>query len=390
MNQNSANKNSFKYIIYTLILGLTFFAIYKLVNVSNIDPLIITANDHVKGNFESKVILVEYSDFQCPTCGAYYPLVEKLIEEYKDKIAFVYRNYPLTQIHQNAYIAAQAAEAASMQGKFWEMYSKIFLEQALWSNMKKPETRFETYAKEIGLDTDKFLKDLQSDEVDRKIQNDIKSGNVAKVSGTPTFILNGVSIGLPGSYDNFKKFIDDAIAQLPLSQNIEDPQTVHLHADFKVYINNVAYDFSQEKYQTIEAPNEEHDFEQEGYVHLHDSNGEIIHVHKEAITVGDFFDSLAMSFDKNCLALDTGEKYCNEEAKSLKFYINGQLNDQFENYEIQDLDRILLTYGSEYEELIQAQIASVNDEACIYSETCPERGTAPTESCVGGLGTKCK
>lgn len=149
---------------------------------------------------------------------------------------------------------------------------------------------------------------------------------------------------------------------------------VHMHADFKVYLDGVAYDFAQEKYMSSEES------ALSPFTHLHDMNGTVIHKHMSGITLGDFFESIGMDLSRVCLTLDDGTAYCDEEGKTLKFYVNGKANDQFNAYEFDDLDRILLTYGDETKEEIQAQLESVGDEACIYSETCPERGTPPDES----------
>ncbi len=153
---------------------------------------------------------------------------------------------------------------------------------------------------------------------------------------------------------------------------------LHYHADFKVYLNGIAYDFAQEKYMS----------EEEGalspFTHLHDMNGEIIHKHMSGITLGDFFESIGMSLTETCFTVDDGTAYCDDETKTLQFYVNGELNTKFDQYELQDLDRILISYGDETEAELQIQLSSVTDEACIYSETCPERGSPPDESsCVG-------
>lgn len=96
-------------------------------------PNVVTADDWVKGKKDSQVILVEYSDFQCPACAAYFPMIERVMDEYKDRVAFVYRHFPLTGIHPYAETMARASEAAGKQGKFWEMYQLIFKNQSVWS-----------------------------------------------------------------------------------------------------------------------------------------------------------------------------------------------------------------------------------------------------------------
>ena len=92
--------------------------------------------DRVKGNEEAGVVLIEYSDFQCPACGSYYPIVKALSEEFPEELLIVYRHYPLTNIHPNAFSAAKASEAAANQGKFWEMHDMLFERQAEWANLR--------------------------------------------------------------------------------------------------------------------------------------------------------------------------------------------------------------------------------------------------------------
>lgn len=134
---------------------------------------------------DAKVTVVEFSDFQCPACKAAEPVVAEILNKYKDKIRFVYRNYPLPS-HEFGQIAAQAAEAANLQNKFWEYHDKLF--------EKSPDLKKEnllTIAKDLGLDLDKFNKDLDSDAVKQKVADDQADGNRAGVNATPTFYING-------------------------------------------------------------------------------------------------------------------------------------------------------------------------------------------------------
>ena len=126
-------------------------------------PPSITLADHARGPDDAAVTLIEYSDFECPACAAYYPLIEKLLNESSTTIRFVYRHYPLyPQPHQNSFIAAQAAEAADKQGRFWDMYRKLFENQTVWTGSKSAVTLFESYAKEIGLNVETYKKDFDS------------------------------------------------------------------------------------------------------------------------------------------------------------------------------------------------------------------------------------
>ncbi|MEK7193318.1 MAG: thioredoxin domain-containing protein [Patescibacteria group bacterium] len=171
----------------------------------------ISATSWVKGNAEAKVTLIEYSDFQCPACGTYYPIVKKLLEDYGDRIRFVYRHFPLRQIHKNADIAAQAAEAAGVQGKFWEMHNAIFEHQRDWSESSDAKKMFIEYATTIGLDEDQFLKDLGNKTAKEKIDEDLQSGLSAGVNATPSFFLNGQKMPQPKGLDDFKRQLDAAL-----------------------------------------------------------------------------------------------------------------------------------------------------------------------------------
>lgn len=173
----------------------------------------IDQTDHTKGSKTPKVTLLEYSDFQCPACGAYYPMVESVYAQYKDRISFTYRNFPLPQ-HQNAIVAARAAEAAALQGKFWEMADALFKNQNTWSLMDNAtaQTTFEIYANKIGLNITQFKLDENSTAVKAKIDRDQRSGTTAAVDHTPTFYINGKKADNPQSVEEFKALLDYAIA----------------------------------------------------------------------------------------------------------------------------------------------------------------------------------
>jgi protein-disulfide isomerase len=149
--------------------------------------------DHVEGNKESKVILIEYGDFQCPGCGAAYTNVKTLMGEYGDRVAFVFRNFPLTSIHPNAKVAAAAAESAGLQGKYWEMHDVLYQNQSAWENLdtSKRTDAFVSFASQIGLDTAKFEEGLANPDVIKKVNFDLTLGKRNSVSSTPTFFLNG-------------------------------------------------------------------------------------------------------------------------------------------------------------------------------------------------------
>lgn len=175
------------------------------------DPKVLVRNDSNKlGNPDSKITLVEFGDYQCPACGAAFPIINKILTTYKNNIFFVFRNFPLS-IHANSTIAAKAAEASGAQGKYWQMYEALYQNQNTWSASNNPLDTFYSYAKSLDLDVNKFKQDVQSNKFDAKIQEDMNDGNNLGVNATPTFYLNGKQIvGVP-NYDDLKKQIDSLL-----------------------------------------------------------------------------------------------------------------------------------------------------------------------------------
>lgn len=172
----------------------------------------VNENDYVKGNPEAKTVLVEYSDFQCPSCATYYPVVKDIVNQAEEHLLFVYRHYPLPQ-HQNAELAALSAEAAGRQDKFWEMHDLLFENQPAWSDLSSDKALevFTAYAETIGLNVAQFTEDLDSSELKSKVSSNIAEGGAAGVTGTPTFFLNGEKITNPRSFEDFVKTIEDEI-----------------------------------------------------------------------------------------------------------------------------------------------------------------------------------
>lgn len=164
----------------------------------------ISEYDHVKGNRGASIVLVEYSDLQCPACRAYYPMIKQLADENGERIAVIYRHFPLTSIHKNAEPAARAAVAAAEQGKFWEMHDLLFEKQRFWSEEKDIETLLKQYANDLGLDSVRFSNDFASRAAKEKVENDQRSGNRAAILGTPTFFVNGKRINNPRSFDELR------------------------------------------------------------------------------------------------------------------------------------------------------------------------------------------
>lgn len=145
----------------------------------------VNKNDHAQGNLNSDLVIVEYGDYQCPYCGAAYPVLKELMKEFGGQVKFVFRNFPLSEMHQYARPAAIAAEAANLQGKFWEMHDAIYENQ---QNLN--ENLLMTLAEKLELNMPQFEKDLQKVELENKVDSDFESGIMSGVNGTPSFFVN--------------------------------------------------------------------------------------------------------------------------------------------------------------------------------------------------------
>lgn len=164
------------------------------VDVSGQDPMKVVAGtstsigDHTFGKTDAKVVVTEYADFQCPACGAAHPQIKTIRELYKDTVLFVFRNFPLTTIHPNALAASTAAEAAGLQGKFWEMHDKLYETQDDWSSIDSAKRTdvFTGYAKDLGLNVEQFKTDLSDSRVSDKISRDRALATRLNVDSTPT------------------------------------------------------------------------------------------------------------------------------------------------------------------------------------------------------------
>jgi protein-disulfide isomerase len=149
---------------------------------------------HAVGSESAPVVLEEFGDFQCPPCGQMFPEVEKIRQDYGDRLRFVFREFPLVRVHPNALLAAHAAEAAGLQNKFWEMQRALFDNQRTWSPAQDPSATFESYAQQIGLDVERYRRDMSGGEkspMDARVVADRERGESLGVESTPTFFVNG-------------------------------------------------------------------------------------------------------------------------------------------------------------------------------------------------------
>ena len=185
--------------------GLVFLSRSNQIDVSSVDLNAIQVGsskngnigDHITGKVDSKVILFEYGDYQCPGCGSAYPIIKQVVEKYGDKIAFVFRNFPLYNAHPNAFAAASSAEAAGLQGKFWEMHDYLYANQNSWNTLSGQARTdyFVSAAKSLGINTATFTTQLTDPSVKKKIDFDVALGKKANVTGTPSFFIDGKNVG---------------------------------------------------------------------------------------------------------------------------------------------------------------------------------------------------
>jgi protein-disulfide isomerase len=146
----------------------------------------VDSNDHVQGSLEAPIVLVQYGDFECPYSGAAYPAVQEVQAQQGDQLCYVFRQFPLYDIHPHSLHAAEAAEAAAAQDRFWPMYELLFQNQHALQNRDLLR-----YAEEAGLDIDQFKADMSGHTHLERVKQSIENGQHSKVHGTPTFFING-------------------------------------------------------------------------------------------------------------------------------------------------------------------------------------------------------
>ncbi len=203
-------------ILVVVVLGLAGIFILgksKSTNTTSSNASTGTASNHTKGENAKNVTLTVYGDFQCPVCGQFYPIEKQVVDTFQKDISFKFVHFPLESIHPNARAAARAAEAAGVQGKFFEMHDLLYINQSAWSGSTDAYPVFEAYAKELGLDTAKFKTDFASETVNSTINADLKIGNGKGITGTPTYYINDekLSNGDISTYEKFSAKIQAAI-----------------------------------------------------------------------------------------------------------------------------------------------------------------------------------
>lgn len=214
---NERVKSEFIWAGVSLIIVIVLIIIIKAstgvtnVSVGTTLKTPVTINDHRQGPTPAKVTLIEYGDFECPVCYTYYPMVTQLQKDFPNNLAVIFREFPLTTIHHNAQIAAQAAEAAAKQGKFWDMHDVLYNTQNQWSGKQEPTNYFAILAHSIGLHVNQFKIDIKSQAIKNRVAKDVNSANANGLNATPTFFLNGKEIKNPKTYNDFKILIQHAM-----------------------------------------------------------------------------------------------------------------------------------------------------------------------------------
>lgn len=189
--KSAAQKNLTRLVLVILVPLMVIGILYGLLGQGKTyPPDQIAASDHIKGNADG-VKLVVYADFQCPACAAEHQMMAVAWPAIEDKAQLVFRHYPLTGSHRFAWTAALYAEAAGAQGKFWDMYDQLFVNQPYWSSLPSVEDEFDGYLEQLGLDVERAHRDMRDDAIIQKVRNDQRGGTRAGVRGTPTLFVDG-------------------------------------------------------------------------------------------------------------------------------------------------------------------------------------------------------
>ena len=169
--------------------------------------------DPVKGARQARVRIVEYSDFQCPACRKAQEPLKRILEEYGETVQIIFNDFPLVTNHPNALPAAEAAQCAYSQQRFWEYHDLLFEEQDIWSQSTDPQSIFTGYARDTGLNTEQFSRCLENHETRKAVREDMKEGEALRIRSTPTFFINDTRLVGPATFNNFKEAIDAQLSR---------------------------------------------------------------------------------------------------------------------------------------------------------------------------------
>ncbi|MDP4038661.1 MAG: thioredoxin domain-containing protein [bacterium] len=209
-------------VVILAVIGFVVFALKSTDNkqsdldktssklISNDDKKLLTVG-WSSGPEGAKTVLTEFGDFQCAACKKYEPILADLKKEFENKFKLIFKEFPLTNIHKNAELAALSAEAAGDQGKFWEMHGLLYVNQEKWAESNEAMNEFINFASQLGLDVTKFKNDVESKKFIDKINQDRSLGDRLAVPGTPTFYINGEVVDTTTGSDALRQAIKNAV-----------------------------------------------------------------------------------------------------------------------------------------------------------------------------------
>jgi len=202
--------------IIILVLGLSLLAVFGVavllsrMEQRGVDPSVVIGDERfATGSAQPKVTIVEFSDFQCPACREITPVVKRIVAENSSQVRLVYRQFPITSAHGNAFDAALAAEIAGEQGKFWEMHDLLFERQDEWAAAKDVRTLFYSYAEELGMDRQAFSDAWDSEQYAQRIKNDMRDAKTLGILSTPTVFVEGKLV----SKESLSETVADLLSQ---------------------------------------------------------------------------------------------------------------------------------------------------------------------------------
>jgi protein-disulfide isomerase len=163
---------------------------------------------HIRGPEKAQLTLVEFGDYECPSCGAYHPFLKEILSRYPDKLRLEFHHYPLISVHPNAMIGAMAAEAAGEQGHYWEMHDALYEHQPEWGESRNPEPVLINLAGHIGLDVNKFMQSLRSPALQDRVLQDVTRARELQLNETPSFLIDGQRVHIKLSTEDFVQVVE--------------------------------------------------------------------------------------------------------------------------------------------------------------------------------------
>lgn len=191
-----------------IVTVLTILGVRAILS-KDVEEVAKVTNDPIKGSLDAKVVIREYSDFQCPACRTSALALGKAVSGYSDEeLGYVYNDYPIIQLHKNAYEAALAGQCAHEQDKFWEYHDRLFLDQSSWKDLENPREKFISYATALELDTDQFKMCLDEERTKGLVEEDLNEARDLRMNSTPTYFINGIRYVGAKSEEGWRELID--------------------------------------------------------------------------------------------------------------------------------------------------------------------------------------